>query len=956
MKGDKQKSSSEYIARLIKDLRGELDYCLKNGDKKNLVKTIDLELKNLQYLIDSKKDGVKENALNIEKTTEQLKEKISRAEISYQIELSPDNIWLVDANYNIVSTNENFKKNFEIAYGIELTGGVGIIESLPEELKELWKNRYDKALQGERFSVVDQFKISGNPIFSETTFNPLVSEDGIIGVSCFSRDITEQKKFELALAESEKQYKTLISNIPSVFYRCAYDEDWTMELISDEIESLSGYPAEEFIYNKVRSYASIIHPDDTVFIDNIVREGVLLKKNYELEYRLIHADGSIKWVHERGRGNYNDDGTIAWLDGFVNDITQRKNAEFALEQSEEQYRHIFLSMSDLFLKVNTDGAISLATPSIKEILGYNTNEVNGLQFSELLKFPVDYAVLLDALKKKESVRDFETVFITKKGDEATVAFNARNVYDGTNRLVGFEGIARDITERKIAEQSLRERTKELYSIFDNAPMILILADESGDIVNINRATSRFGAKNQQDILNKLSTEAVRCILSINRAEGCGKGSACNNCIIKNTFKETILKKENFHQMEGKMMVQIDNEDMERHVLISTTLIEFENKNRVLLSLDDITEQKAVQEQVKRLSIAVEQSTATIVITDTNGNIEYANPHFEKTTGYSLTEAIGKNPRILKSENTSPDVYEDLWRTILDGKTWQGEFLNVRKDGTEYWENAIISPIYDDAGEMVSFIAIKEDITERKRIQQELIRSEKELRQLNDEKSRYFSILAHDLRGLVGGYYGYTHLLSTEFHSFSSEDLKEQIDLLVKSGQDSLALLDNLLEWARASSGALPITLDNQNLKDEVKSVIDYLKDLAKSKDIKLVHEIDDGLSVYADKNVLTTVIRNLISNSIKFTPADGTITVSALQKDDYTEVSVEDTGIGMDKETLSKLFKAGEDVVRQGTNNEKGTGLGLMICQEMVKRLGGSIYAESEKGKGTRIYFRLPRG
>ncbi len=952
MKNKIQKSGFKLVAQLIKKLQAEVDSNINEGGNSRLIDSLKAELNNILYKLDKlHRDGSSD-------TTDiysNLQEKIFQAEGINQLELSTDTIWLIDTSYNIILANNNFKNNFKLLYNNEPRIGTNIIDILPPDYKKKWKDRFAKALSGKQLKVIDKYEVNSKVIFAETILNPLSNENEIIGVSCIAKNITDKKLTEIALVKSEERYKTILSNIPSVFYRYKYDKDFTMELISDEIERVSGYPPEQFIENKIRSYTSIIHPGDREFVKNVVSECILLNKTFELEYRLIHADGNIRWVHERGRVHYSDKGDILCIDGFLNDITKRKDAEEALRQSEEKYRHIFLSISDLFIKTDENGIITLVTPSVENILGYKADEVIGKALSSYLKFPGDYAQLMDKLTKLGTVKEFETILVSKLREEITISLNARTILDKNYNLIGLEGIARDISERKIAEQNLRARTKELYSIFDNTPVILILADESGEIININQATSRFGSKKHQEILNQLSTEAIKCIHATQSSKGCGKGNICNNCVVRKTFAKTVKEKRNFHQVAGKMKVHINNEDIERQVLLSTTYIDFEDSHRVLLNLDDITELSTTQEQLRKLSVAMQQSTATIVITDANGEIEYANPQFEKSTGYTVKEAIGKNPRILKSPKTNPEVYKDLWKTILSGKTWQGEFLNVKRDGTEYWENAIISPIFNDSGKITSFIAVKEDITERKRIQEELIRSEKVLRQLNDEKSQFISILAHDLRGHVGAFYGYTNLLLTEFDNFSKEEIQEQLHILVKSSKDSLTLLDNLLEWGRASLGSLAISLTGLNLYSEVKSIIDYLFDLAKSKGIKITFNIDREINIVTDKNIINTIIRNLIGNAIKFTPSGGEITVFAtIIPDDFIEISVKDSGIGMDSNIKNKLFKAGEKIVKPGTNNEKGTGLGLMICHEMVNRLGGSIYVESELGKGSRFYFRLP--
>lgn len=922
--------------------------------KKNTKRWIDISIIDLKY------EGLHASMVVASDITEfyNLQEELkkNRANLVSQIENTDARIWSIDKAYRIITANKNFTSDYHTAFGVLLEEGSYSMANLSPEMEKTWMQRYNRALKGENFTLIDEFKIENIPQFAETSFNPIYVDKTILGVSCYSRDITNQRRYEMALEESENKFKTLVSNLPGIVYRCANDPQLTMEYISDEVEHITGYPASDFINNKIRSFASIIHPGDNTTIEEEINKCITHKQKYEFTYRLIHSDNSIRWVHEVGRAHYNKNAQVEWLDGVIIDITEQKKFEEALIESEEKYRNIFNRISDIFVRTDLNGTILIASPSVYDNFGYKPEEIIGQSITRLYVDPGTRENFLKKLLEKENLKDFELRLKSKEGKIRTVSLSARLIKNESGIPVGIESLARDITLRKIAEQMFHNRTKELNSIFDNAPMVLILIDSNGQILNINRAGTNLTDKYKKGYFEKLLVEILNCIKSINIPEGCGKGEKCNRCIVRKTLKSTLNTKQNQYQVEGTLKLKIEKEEKTAHFLLSTTYIDFENDIRVLLSFDDITEMKDAQEQIRKLSTALNQSTATILITDLDGSIQYVNPQFEKTTGYTFNEVLGKNPRFLKSDKTSPEEYKVLWDTILKGETWQGEFLNVRKDKTEYWENAIISPIYDETGEINSFIAVKENITERKRIQQELMRSEKELRQMNDEKSRFFSILAHDLRGMVGSYHAYSDLLITHFNTFSNDELKEQLKSLAKSSSDSLVLLDNLLEWARASLGKTALSLTDLNLAGEVDAVLGILNDIAASKQIKLMNHLKPDLFVFADSNVLRTIIRNLVSNAIKFTDYNGSITIVAREKSSCKiEISVTDTGIGMDKTTISRLFKPGEKVIQEGTNHETGTGLGLMICDEMVKKLGGVIAVESQPGKGSRFYFTIPQ-
>jgi signal transduction histidine kinase len=234
-------------------------------------------------------------------------------------------------------------------------------------------------------------------------------------------------------------------------------------------------------------------------------------------------------------------------------------------------------------------------------------------------------------------------------------------------------------------------------------------------------------------------------------------------------------------------------------------------------------------------------------------------------------------------------------------------------------------------------------------------NEKELEALNATKDKFFSIIAHDLRNPFNVLIGYAELLISE--PGIKEDA-EKYDKIIKSiyntSEFSYELLENLLTWARSQSGSLTVNPQNLILSEIINSKAEYFDEMAEPKNMEIKYAIEEGITTYADKDMLITIIRNLINNAIKFTMPNGKIEVSAKRKDDYLVVSVSDNGIGINSENQKKLFKIDSDFKIKGTANETGTGLGLILCNEFIKLNGGEIFVESEEGKGSIFTFTLP--
>ncbi|MCX7908027.1 MAG: ATP-binding protein [Ignavibacteria bacterium] len=248
----------------------------------------------------------------------------------------------------------------------------------------------------------------------------------------------------------------------------------------------------------------------------------------------------------------------------------------------------------------------------------------------------------------------------------------------------------------------------------------------------------------------------------------------------------------------------------------------------------------------------------------------------------------------------------------------------------------------------------QEVEHRKKVEEELRKSEQKLRELNATKDKFFSIIAHDLKNPIGAFKNVLELLYKNFDDFSKDELLQFIEPLRESSIQLFSLLENLLLWSRSQTGSINIQPSEFNLSELIKQNISLLSLQADNKKIKLEAEVPQRLTVFADLNTITTVLRNLISNAIKFTNPGGEVKVIAKIKENFAEICVQDNGVGMNQDTLSKLFRIDVHHTALGTAKEKGTGLGLIICKEFVEVNGGKIWVESQENKGSKFYFTIP--
>jgi PAS domain S-box-containing protein len=504
----------------------------------------------------------------------------------------------------------------------------------------------------------------------------------------------------------------------------------------------------------------------------------------------------------------------------------------------------------------------------------------------------------------------------------------------------------EIRDHKIVQEFLTE-SRETYRLLTESmkDVFWILDAESLYFTYVSPSVESLRGFTPEEILSEPMDASLTSEDSIN---------------VRNLIKNGIVKfkqnpgKDDFiteiHQLPCKDGSLVWTEVITKyHLNLKTNRIEIHGVAR------DITERKKAEMEFRKLSAATEQSPASIVITDLVGNIEYVNPKFTDLTGYSRDEVYGQNPKILKSGKVPVEKYNNLWKTLLNGDVWRGEFENRKKNGDIYYEFAVISPIKDENGIVTHYLAVKEDITERKIIENALKESEEKLKELNSTKDKFFSIIAHDLRNPLGSFKGMTEMLSESYNEFDEEERLSFLQTMKVSADNIFKLLENLLEWSRSQRGTIKLEREDLDLRLLINNNIELSKHSADNKKIILFNNISQSIIVNADANLINTIIRNLISNAIKFTQENGKIVISARSDDAATIVSVRDSGIGMSSDTINKLFKIEQNITTLGTSSEKGTGLGLILSKEFIEKHGGEIWVESEVGKGSTFSFSIPK-
>ena len=518
-------------------------------------------------------------------------------------------------------------------------------------------------------------------------------------------DITDRKTAEIALKERELQYRQLADSGQALIWtatpdkKCNYFNQVWLNFTGRSIEQELG-----------DGWAEGIHPDDLDRCLTIFSTSFDQRKSFSMEYRLRRHDGVYRWLLDDGTPSFNIHGTFIGYIGHCLDINEQKQAEDKLTAQTLLLTNLIINMEEGILLEDSDRKILL------------TNQL----FCDMFGIPAPPAALIgsDCSESAEQskhlfrspakfVADLEIILAEKK----TVLNDVLELADGRSferdyiptyldrQYTGHLWKYRDITEREQSENRLKESEGKFRNITEQTDDLIAIADKNGVIIYASSSSEALFHISPEEMCGRNFAEFVEDS-DMNRA--LGEFSKCIQGLGRVQNAEFRLKRSDGSLFTGE---------------VNASLFQTHPHDGVLVIVRNIDERKANEAALRKLSLAIEQSPVSIVITDLNGIIEYANAKACETSGYPLRELFGSNPRVLKSETTSSDDYKQLWDTIISGQEWKGVFHNKNKNGELYWESATISPISDNTGKITHYLAVKEDITERKQAEEALKTSE-----------------------------------------------------------------------------------------------------------------------------------------------------------------------------------------------------------------------------------------
>jgi PAS domain S-box-containing protein len=811
--------------------------------------------------------------------------------------------------------------------------------------EEFGKKSYAILAEGKKATQEIELKRGDGTLFwcryEGKALDPEHPHDGSIWIW---EDITERRRFLSELQESEETFRKLFEDSADPilllreghFYAC---NQATLKLlgITDKNQLINLTPAEisrEFQPDgRLSSEAASDYIEKAYLIGNI-----------RFEWMCFKSDGSdvlleVTLVPIILRGE-------KLLHVFWRDITESKRIENALKESEEKFRNIY-SQSPIAIQLfNSEGELLDVNNTCLEIFGIrNISEIKTLN---LFKDPNLSEQVIADLKKKVPVRkeilfDFDIIkknnlfTTTRKGKCYLDLLITPVESDNKKQSVSYLIQIRDVTERKNAEVELQ-----------NALIGLEIAQERAHLGNWDLDIEKQRGSWSKEMFRLHGLEPV---------EQPPLYLDFFNLIHPDDRQLTM----DYHKraMETGLPVNFEYRTNpakgSAKILNVTFYPTSDDTGKIIYAYGtclDITERKQAEEALQEMNeifrLFMKYNPVYVFIKDENIKSIFLSDNYERMLKRPISEILGKNMDELFPSEFSKKMIEDDKRILSEGKSYEAiEEL----DGRIY--STLKFPIFIK-GVPKYLAGYTTDITEKKQVEIQLQKYTERLQELNASKDKFFSILSHDLRNPFYSINSSISLILSD-DSLTAEDRNQLLRGVLNTSEKAFSLLENVLLWSKNQIGKTEFIPAKVDLTKEIQQNIELMKNAASLKNIKLNNKAEKGLFVYVDQNMLNLVLRNLIANAIKFTRENGKVEVKSKVYNNIVELCVTDNGIGIDQEYLDKLFRIDQSYSTKGTNGESGSGLGLIICKEYVEKNKGKIWAESEVGKGTKIYFTLPR-
>jgi PAS domain S-box-containing protein len=754
-------------------------------------------------------------------------------------------------------------------------------------------------------------------------------------------ELTGERDIHEGLQSREDKFKRLVENLGTEYLYFTRDIRGMNTYISPSVKNLLGYSQEEAQRNFREFLTGAEMNKKALAHSELSLKGI---KQPPFRSEVYHRDGSTRIFNNTEIPVLDETGKVIAVEGLSRDITEELKSEEELLQQEELFRLLVETIEEVFwiFDLKSDKLLYIS-PKYEKVFGNHIELLYSKPGSFLKTVQAeDIPFVKNAYQQLEKGKGFDMEYRLKMPDNSTRWIWSRSfiIPDNKKKPSLVLGTALDITERKTVQLD----KNFLAAIVENTEDHAVIKDTGLRIIASNRAnTIAAGKKNAEELIGKTDIEIY--------------GDHPHVRQYVDDDKKAMLLKKGQTLVNEQIFVYPGGRSI--HSLVKKFPV-FDEKNKLIAIAAisrDITDYKralqSLSENEQKFRFLIENQSEGIGILDTRNRFTFINPATEKIFGTDKGKMINKSLfQFVSVENK--ELINENFKKLIESDTVSFE-ISINKAGSEDATILVKATLLKQDNKTTGTFVVFNDITTFRKAENALLKSEKELQISNAEKDKFFSIIAHDLKNPFHSILNFSDMLLKDFSTYDKEEVLTFIKMIYESSRQAFNLLENLLHWSRARSGRMNLLSEKVDLNSIITENINLLELAAKEKNISLTNSGKPKTFVTCDENMISTVMRNIISNAIKFTRPAGKISITSREKANTCEVSVTDTGVGISEENLGKLFRIDAHFSTTGTANEEGTGLGLILCREFVNLNNGSIKVVSKPGKGSTFTVELPK-
>jgi hypothetical protein len=879
--------------------------------------------------------------------------------------------FIKDKDSNLIFANNAMK---ELIGWSERDFGKHTTQLVPPEFAEKMVEDDKRVLENGPEVIHEEVRgINGRLYYYETHKFPFYKENGDLYLGAIAIDETERILAEEALLKSEEKFRLLLNSTAEAIYginlkgECTFCNSQSVKQLGyDSPDDLLGRNMHDLIHYKHSDGSYFDKQDCKIF--KAFNEGENTHVTDEVFWK---ADGSCfpveYWSYPQRR-----DGKITGAVVTFIDITERIETQKSLDKKDKQLRleleRELRERKDSLKKIEKYNSLlkAILESSPDVILFALDSNYNYLAFNNMHKIVIKniwgkeiktgmnmleiFGNHPDGIKAKESfdraLAGESFSLVEEYGDELLNRVYWQNfyspIYSHDGVVTGFTCFVLNITQQRKVEESLRETKEYLENLLKYANTPIIVWDNEFKITQFNKAFERITGLTMDEVRGK----SVDILLPLNSKEGSLK----------------LIKDATIGDRWEDVEIDVQHINGEVHTLLWNSAVIHSNDEKTILATiaqgHDITLRKKVkkyleQSELKFRTIINSTSEAIFIHDPETGDIIDCNKAAYEMYGY--TEEEFRHLRISDfsayDENyTQENAMEKIFIAKETGEArfdWKGR----KKDNTKFFNEVSLKKTIIDNEEVI--IAVVRDVDERMKLEEEIIENGKRLIELNATKDKFFSIIAHDLRSPFSSILGLTELMEED--EISVDQVRDFTKTIRKTALSTYDLLENLLEWSKLQRDMIKTDFKFSSLKQIIDNSVEHHSEFAFRKEIKIISNVSPSFVAEVDERMISSVVRNILSNAIKFSNRGGKVEITAEEDGSNYKISIADSGIGMSESRISKLFKIDSEKGTPGTEGERSSGLGMILCKEFIDKHGGKIWAKSEPGKGSTFCFTIPK-